>query len=291
MTLPEFKNEQEFRDQWIAPFLAKLGFMNIKNTHGPGEQGKDFFFTDYDRFGHSRYYAAQVKLGNIGSGGKEINDLLDQVKRCFGVKLRFHKGAHEQRISAVYVMTSGTISEHARQRIHDWCGTENYGENVYFLDGEQLENKERFSTYESDQEKRQHFTALHNELNRNLAFLVKQRDSFNSENAVFGNFRVSMLEAEIRRRPLFRDPAASLIEQLWHRLTSYSRFGSSEVSALKKTDQPRVSATRDGLLLGMEECIQTIQDLLRHCKTELQQLDERYSLQATALSPSDGEES
>ena len=231
MALPEFKNEQEFRDAWIAPFLAKLGFMNIKNTHGPGEHGKDFFFTDYDRFGHSRYYAAQVKLGNIGSSGKEINDLLDQVKRCFGVRLRFHKGVHEQRISAVYVMTSGTISEQARVRIHDWCGSENYGENVYFLDGEQLENKNRFATYESDQERRQHYTAFHNELLKNLAELGMQKESFEREPS-FGNFRLTALEAELQRLPKYNADTTPIesIEVLWKGLSVYNNVSIADAT-------------------------------------------------------------
>jgi hypothetical protein len=51
MALPEFKNEQEVRDHWIAPFLSKMGFILPKKEHGQNEHGKDFVFADYDRFG------------------------------------------------------------------------------------------------------------------------------------------------------------------------------------------------------------------------------------------------
>lgn len=151
--LPQFANEQEFRDNWIRPFLTKLGYVLVKNTHGAGEHGKDFFFGEFDRFGHLKVSAVQAKVGNIGVGTK-LDDLLNQVQRCFTVKLRFHQGVHERRVSSVYVMTNGSISDQARQQIHDWCDREPNGENVYFLNGEQLDNQERFASYQDDRERR-----------------------------------------------------------------------------------------------------------------------------------------
>ncbi len=286
MALPNFKSEQEFRDTWIAPFLAKLGFMNIKNTHGPGEQGKDFFFTDYDRFGHSRFYAAQVKLGNIGSGSREIGDLLDQVKRCFGVKLRFHKGVHEQRISAVYVMTTGTISSTAIERIHDWCGTENYGENVYFLDGEQLENKNRFADYESDQEKRQRYSALHNEVRRNLLLLKKQVESFSGVHAHFSIYRLSALDSEIRRIPIHEGlrGIGVTMERAWHQMSNYNSLSVNDAARIKKNEKsdnsPYIRIMSQMLVLCND-----LEAIAEYCIAELKNLDERYSLEATTIEP------
>jgi hypothetical protein len=65
MPLPPFKNEADFREAWIAPFLSKLGFIRVTNVHGSEEQGKDFFFADFDRFEHRRFYAVQAKLNRI----------------------------------------------------------------------------------------------------------------------------------------------------------------------------------------------------------------------------------
>jgi Restriction endonuclease len=101
MPLPAFKDEAEFRTNWIAPFLSKLGYIQVSHIHGSGEQGKDFFFADYDRFEHRRFYAVQAKNGKIGAGGTELDGLLNQVQRSFTVKLRFHKDANEQHVSAV----------------------------------------------------------------------------------------------------------------------------------------------------------------------------------------------
>lgn len=287
MALPEFQDEQQFRNTWIAPFLAKLGFINIKNTHGPSEQGKDFYFTDYDRFGHSRYYAAQAKLGNIGNGSKEIAELLDQVKRCFGVRLRFHKGAHDQRISAVYVMATGTISIQARERIHDWCSLEHYGENVYFLDGEQLENKERFATYENDQEKRQHYSALYNETYRNQLLLKKQIGSFQEKIAHFSIYRMTALDLELRRIPINDGLTgmAATMERAWHQMANYNSLDVDYANKIQITHNSHDVQIRDDILNQMELLKTNLETILQFCLNEFRMLSQRYSLEAETIEP------
>jgi hypothetical protein len=150
MRLPEFKDEAQFRTEWIAPFLSKLGYILPTHVHGPHEQGKDFFFADHDKFGHLRFYSAQVKCGNIGAGNTETDELLNQVRRSFKVTLKYHKNAHLQRVSAVYILASGTISVAALEYIRDSCREEHYGENVFWIDGETLYNLDRHATYEDD---------------------------------------------------------------------------------------------------------------------------------------------
>lgn len=277
MALPEFQNEQDFRNNWIAPFLAKLGFMVVKNTHGPGEQGKDFFFADYDRFGHTRIFAAQAKIGNIGSGSTEISDLLDQVKRCFGVRLRFHKAAHEQRVAAVYVMTTGTISVTARERIHDWCVGERFGENVFFLDGEQLENKERFTTYENDQQRRQHLTAFRNELIRNGVQLKRQHQNFMQGNVFLGIYRLKALEDALLWVSLQGDQhLMNTMEDLWRFVTLFKEY---KTPTKVNWDDDSKEMFRD----TTGKCIGLVDDLVKFCDEQLQLLDARYSLQAVSL--------
>jgi hypothetical protein len=104
MALPAFKDEADFRQNWIKPFLTKLGFLLVTHSHGPDEHGKDFFFVDFDRFEHPRFYAVQAKNGDISSSGSEIGNLLGQVQAAFAVRIRHRKGADEQRIGAVYIM-------------------------------------------------------------------------------------------------------------------------------------------------------------------------------------------
>jgi len=116
MPLPDFKNEAEFREKWIAPFLVRLGYIMVTHTHGTNEHGKDFIFAEFDKFENLKFHAVQAKIGNIGQGKKAIGDLLDQVKNAFQVRIR-SAGKPEQRISSLFIMTTGSISSVAEERI------------------------------------------------------------------------------------------------------------------------------------------------------------------------------
>lgn len=168
MPLPQFKTEKEFREQFIAPFLAKRGLIHVNHTHGAGEQGKDFFFADRDAFENTRFYAVQAKLGDIGSGKGSIPELIDQVRRCFTVRLRFHKDAHERGVSAVYVMASGKITPSAREELFEWCRRESFGDNVFCLDGDTLSRLQQTQQHAVDQEALSVLAGLSIELSNNL---------------------------------------------------------------------------------------------------------------------------
>ena len=168
MALPTFKDEAEFREACISlPSLTKLGYILVTHSHGSDEQGKDFFFADFDRFEHVRFYAVQAKNGNIGGGNVELDKLLNQVRRCFRVRLRHYRGAEERRISAVYIMASGTISPAGREYIAEHCRSEPFGENVYFLDNDRLQRLEQFVHHPYDRDLRNQLVGLLNEAQYN----------------------------------------------------------------------------------------------------------------------------
>ncbi len=192
MPLPKFKNEADFRENWILPFLSKMGFAHVTLTHGPSEQGKDFIFADYDRFEHQRFYAVQAKHGNVGVG-KDLATLLEQVERCFTVKLRFHKVAHERRVSAVYLMTTGKFSREALEHISDWCGTKGFGENVYCLDGETLERLERQAFRQLDLQAKNQLHGLVSEVEFNKIVLGVAKKRFHG-NGMFLRCRTTAME-------------------------------------------------------------------------------------------------
>ena len=277
MTLPDFRNEQDFRDNWVAPFLNKLGFFHVKNNHGTAEQGKDFFFADYDRFGHIRVCAAQVKLGNIGSGDMEIARLREQVRKCFEVRLRFTKLAHEQRIASVYVMTNGTISPTAKECIHEWCVVNHFGENVFFLDGEQLENKERFATFENDQDRRRLLTGLKRELRRNEGQLRFQQHMNMESNPVLPLYRVNCLETALQWYPSDGDSIDHYtMDQLWVSLMSFTHIRSP--TPLKWEESGRKwlqEATRTAL--------EHVRHVITYCDRELALLNSKYSLDVVSI--------
>ena len=197
MSLPEFADEKEFRECWIAPFLSKMGFILPKHVHGADEQGKDFYFADHDRFGHLRFYSAQAKIGNVGTGN-ELTTLLDQIERSFKVSLKYHKGAHEQRIASIYVMVTGTISAAARERIWERCKQRNYGENVFFMDGETLSNLDRHAAYQSDLSLRPVVAALLRESVFNIEPTQTAECTCRAGNPSFKRCRVLVLEQALK---------------------------------------------------------------------------------------------
>ncbi len=204
MALLEFKNEAEFRTKWVAPFLSKMGYLLPKHVHGTNEQGKDFYFAEHDKFGHLKFHAAQVKLGKIGAGQVELDNLLNQVRRSFTVTLKHHKGADRQRISSVYLMTNESISDRAREYISDYCRMEHFGENVFYLDGETLENLDRHATIVDDKNLRNRLSALMYEIDYNLLMLKDLMDKLTNNKRVYDTCRTLVLEDTLRN-PLPED--------------------------------------------------------------------------------------
>jgi hypothetical protein len=189
VALPQFSNEAEFRSKWIAPFLSKLGYVLVKQIHGQDEQGKDFFFADYDRMEHRRFYAVQAKVGNIGAAQRDIDALLNQVARCFTVKLRFHKDAHDRHVSSVYIMASGAISHQAREYISDWCDRNAFGENVFFLDGETLDRLDKYAFQRADRQLRNWLIAVRNECQFNASIIMEAHSAFSNKKTIWNRCR------------------------------------------------------------------------------------------------------
>tara|TARA_R110002049_G_scaffold215606_1_gene387042 strand:- start:1721 stop:2560 length:840 start_codon:yes stop_codon:yes gene_type:complete len=278
MSLPDFKNEAEFRTKWIAPFLAKLGYILPKHVHGTGEQGKDFYFAEHDKFGHLKFCAAQVKLGKVGAGDTELDNLLNQVRRSFAVTLKYHKGADRQRISSVYLMTNESISDRAREYISDWCRQEHYGENVFYLDGETLENLERHATYIDDKTKRNRLVALLNEVNYNLPFVEMLIEQLLNEQSVFNTCRMVAVEDALRN-PFTEDKNAyQIISNYWMIL-----------NAIEKCIVP----VQNGFDLQCREILKDLDHSIQNMTNEIldyitkaiETIDSRYSLEIEIEEP------
>jgi hypothetical protein len=276
MPLPEFGSEKEFRETWIAPFLSKMGFILPKHVHGQDEQGKDFFFADHDRFGHLRVYSAQAKLGDIGTGS-DLTGVMDQVERSFEVTLKYHKGSHDQRIAAVYLMANGSISPQARERISDRCRQRTFGENVYFLDGETLDNLERHVTYQQDSDLRRRLVALRNELDFNLTPAKRLIDSRTDRKLSHYCFRTLALQ-EMFLSPL---PEAfvsyELLSKLWAEIDLINRrFVSKNLQ-----DTPE-------MVLSLKHLSEALSSLMTHsrdaCDIAINKLDMKYSLSLQIIS-------
>lgn len=107
-----YKNEEEFRKEFIRPLLTRLGFVAVAELHGSQEFGKDFVFSELTPFGFLRHYAAVVKhIKSINQDGLKCQEILSQVKQAFSVKFQLPDNEAEHKISNVVVFNSGKITE------------------------------------------------------------------------------------------------------------------------------------------------------------------------------------
>lgn len=132
--------EEGFREDFIQPLLVKLGFVNISNKHGSQEFGKDYVFSEIDRFAHYRHMVVQAKHEESINQGRKVDDLLSQVRQAFTVPYSLPSAHHEvRRVSAVYVFNTGTITDNATTQIANGLTDPAARCNVHFFDGAQLE--------------------------------------------------------------------------------------------------------------------------------------------------------
>lgn len=281
MPLPEFTTEAEFREQWIGPLLTRLSFIHVVHTHGEGEQGKDFIFADFDRFEHLRFYAVQAKLGDIGAGDVELQKLLGQVERSFRVRIRDRKGAEDRRVSAVYVMASGRISARAREYISEHCRSAIYGENVYFLDGDRLDQINRSVQHRSDAETRSKLLALGAELFSNRMTLNALTAAYSTDRDAFGPLRVSSLERFLSSPNPTSQALFRAVESLWRTIEIIRPFINANVSLRR----PEGAEKRRKSVIVTEAAIKQCDELERLLKLELAALDARYDLRIETFGP------
>jgi hypothetical protein len=132
--------EEGFREEFIKPLLVKMGFVNISNKHGRDEFGKDYVFSEIDRFMHYRHMVVQAKHEKSIGVGRKTDELVSQVRRAFNVPYYLPITPHEERrVSAVYVFNSGKITEPALAQIRNDLREAAMQTNVHFLDGDHLE--------------------------------------------------------------------------------------------------------------------------------------------------------
>ncbi|MGA9033249.1 MAG: hypothetical protein WB402_12090 [Sulfuricaulis sp.] len=173
----QFKDEAEFRENFVKPLLNRLGYYGVSEQHGTQEFGKDFVFSELHRLGGMRHYAAQVKHEKKIKQGKSVDDLLSQVRQAFAKPFKRSDSPRECHVSAVYVFNSGEITEGAKEYLLSGLGREHYGDNVHFLDGERLEALNEWATLQSDANARARLLGLRSA----LRFIIATLDEYQLE--------------------------------------------------------------------------------------------------------------
>ncbi len=164
---PQMKNSTDevawVRDK-LMPLLRRIGFKRVDFTHGILEAGRDVVFSDYDKFGLVRYYAAQAKDGDLKSRSdtQEIRSILDQLHNAYETPYRDVATGTEHRIAGVYLIVNGTVSDAAKQILYSKTGSW-----MSIVDRSQLDVADMLTRYVPDMDRRMTYALLQLEIERN----------------------------------------------------------------------------------------------------------------------------
>lgn len=93
------------------------------------------------------------------------------MRQAFAKPFKRADSPRECHVSAVYVFNSGEITDGAREYLLSALVAERYGDNVHFLDGEQLEALNEWATLQSDSNARARLLGLRSALRFIIATL------------------------------------------------------------------------------------------------------------------------
>lgn len=131
-------NEKLFSLQVINPLLRKMHFNSIRFSHGRKEYGKDFTFSELDKFGQVKYYGIQVKVGNVsGQVNSPIDELIGQIEDAFSMPYFDLDSKNPLYISTLIIIISGYFTENAKEKIMNKINKGLHG-SVYFIDQDKI---------------------------------------------------------------------------------------------------------------------------------------------------------
>ena len=138
--LRKFK-EKPLIDNVIIPLLEKMGSKNITITHGSLEKGKDLLFYKENEFEEREYTGVQAKAVNIhGCAGEKGNatEILNQAQQAFTHEFQDTYDNKTKNIDRYIVMTSGNITETAKESIRGQLKAVGCYKTIQFFDGNKL---------------------------------------------------------------------------------------------------------------------------------------------------------
>ncbi|MCK4664317.1 MAG: hypothetical protein KAT68_15720 [Bacteroidales bacterium] len=158
-------NEENYTKNTIIPLLKKMGYMEVTYNHGIREFGKDIIFSEFDKFGNKKYYAAQIKDDDIsGSNKGDIHDLISHIRNTFNIKFPDLITRTEVKISEYFVIISGKFIGNAKELLLNFEELQKYKHRIHYYEGRHISDfiKRNFQDFNDT------IIALINELNRNI---------------------------------------------------------------------------------------------------------------------------
>lgn len=131
-------DEIQFCQKVLGPLLRRMGFLDVRYTHGVSEAGKDFTFSEMTKFGDLRHGALQAKAGDVnGRVSSPLRELLGQIEDAFENPYDALGDPTERWISTFVIAISGSFTEQAEKKIRDKIKKSIVG-SVHFLDKEKI---------------------------------------------------------------------------------------------------------------------------------------------------------
>ena len=138
-SLEDVIDERGFTISVIIRLLRKLGFSNVRYSHGCREFGRDVLFARLDEFDGLEFWGAQVKHGDVsGAVGSDIDNIVGQVDDAFKMPFYDVYTRKKQHMSKLLIAISGTFSANAAEKICEKIEVASVRNNVVFLDGERI---------------------------------------------------------------------------------------------------------------------------------------------------------
>jgi hypothetical protein len=159
------KKEFQFRDTFVMPLLARLGFGVVVNYHGTREFGRDVVFGDVDRFGHVVYYGMQIKY-EASIGLAESHQLIQDAEQATHNAFHHPQTGRQEFISTFYVANAGDISEQARTNFFSTLPRRGI-RDARLLDGNALLLLDRAAALNRSASIKERITGLLQEIRRN----------------------------------------------------------------------------------------------------------------------------
>jgi hypothetical protein len=211
--------EEGFREEFIKPLLVKMGFVNISNKHGSLEFGKDYVFSEIDRFMHYRHMVVQAKHLKTINRGHKVDELLSQSRQAFNETYRLPSIHGDRRVSAVYVFNTGKITDSAQKQMRDALAPV-MSVNVHFFDGHHLELMARSTFQRYEEAVRIRLLSLNMQLAINRSVLKRLDDQFaadpkNATEIEIRGFMFRGMEDYLAEPPIRDRRAIVLVMQLW----------------------------------------------------------------------------
>jgi hypothetical protein len=247
-----FRDEDNFRQEFLMPLLRRLGFTILIEYHGKREFGVDLLFAEIDRFNHVRYHGIQTKF--LESLGKDaIHGIIKDSDEAFAMDFRHPQTGEEQKISSFYAVTAGSISPEARDLFFATLRPR-HADNVRLLSGKDLIVLDRFAAVSYIEHCRDLLMGLlieaaYNERVLSLVFPDLEKVAQSDGRSVSYpplRLRVNALSAYLERPFLVQQMPIQIIERFWAMGTTFNRtmdkVGGSPLQTVVSIKIPAIEA-------------------------------------------------